>query len=181
MAYKKAGGTDYIPEQYQQVEKKNNKKVKASVKPGWVRRVTPGIILISLIFLIGMSVVIQQVWLNYLGFQVNQLKKEIVELETENEKLKLKIANNVSLNKIEEIAKTQLGMIYPDNGSVHFIFPSETSVESSDYAVQLASRAMSFGAVTKEEVKTENNYPNQVWFGMIQDFFYHWLARDSKS
>lgn len=179
MAYKKAVGTDYIPEGYQTVNKK--KKVKASPKLSWGKKVTSGMVLIVLTFIIGMSVVIQQVWLNYLGFQISQLKSEIVELETNNEKIKLQIANTISLEKIEEVAINQLGMIYPGSDSVHYIFPANVLEDNTDYTVQLASRAMSLDSASGQEVKTENYYPKQVWLGTVQDFFYHWLARDSKS
>lgn len=179
MAYKKAVGTEYIPQGQKVVKKKQ--KAKASYKKlGWFKKATSGIVLIALLFTIGMSVVIQQVWLNYLGFQINQLKNEIIAIETNNEKLKLKIANVVSLDKIEEVATTQLGMVYPNNETVHYIFSPQAPEENGDYNVQLASRAMSSGEGIMQEVRHENNYPKQVWLGTVQDFFYHWLARDSK-
>jgi len=179
MAYKKAVGTDYIPENYgKQAEKK---RVKTSRKPGWLLRVSPGMGVIALIFLIGMSFVAQHVWINYLGFQITELKKEIVDIQTSNEKLKLKIANLVSLDKVEEVAIGQLGMIYPNDQTVHYIFAPKAQGDKEDAARQLAGLVTSSMTTETEEVTPKDNFTKRAWLGTVQDYFYHWLMGDSKS
>ncbi|MGI6225218.1 MAG: septum formation initiator family protein [Peptococcales bacterium] len=181
MAYKKAAGSDYIP-----APKNLNthdlhttrEKKKTSRKPGWLLRVTPGIALIVLMFLTGISFVAQHVWLNFLGFQITEIKKEIIKIQTTNEKLQLKIANFNSLEKIEEVAINQLGMIYPDDKTVHYIFQEGTSEDNVDVTQQLAGYVTA-PVIVEEEVAINNHYTSKAWLGTVQDFFYHWLMKDS--
>lgn len=180
MAYKKAVGTDYIPQNNTTPKKK--KKVKASRKPGWILRITPSMGVIVLIFIIGMSFVAQHVWINFLGFQISELKNEIVDMETNNEKLKLKIANISSLDKVENMAVNQLGMIYPDDKSVHYIFSVEAQEGNEDTATrQLAGLATSPLETVDKERNLMKNIPRQAWLGTVEDFFYYWLVGDSRS
>ncbi len=48
------------------------------------------------------------------GYRIVQLKEDILQLKTRNERLKLKIAELHSLDRIEKVAKTHLHMKYPE-------------------------------------------------------------------
>lgn len=182
MAYKKAAGTEYIPKNTAiHVKKKSTKKIVASRKPGWLLRVTPGMGIIALIFLIGMSFVAQHVWLNFLGFQITEMKKEISEIQANNEKLKFKIANFGSLDKIEEVAVNQLGMIYPGDHSVHYIFPEGAQEDNVEATQRLAEFVTSPVVTDQKEIIRNNTFSNKAWLGAVQDFFYHWLIEDRNS
>jgi cell division protein FtsL len=182
MAHKKVVGTDYIPENYTPKKEKQKQKVKASHKSFWVLKVTPGMVVIALIFLIGMSLVVQNVWINFLGFQISQLKKDISNIQVSNEKLKLKIASMGSLDKIENIAINKLGMVYPQSKSIHYIFPQNTSNKE-----QARVPITGFVPPTNSKNRMDNNgnieqkIPQKAWLGTVQDFFYRWLLGESKN
>lgn len=176
MAYKKVVGADYVPENYTTANEK--RKVKTSRKPGWILRITPGMLCIALIFLLGMSFVAQHVWINFLGFQITEIKKEIVNLQTDSEKLKLKIANTCSLEKVEEVAVKEMGMIYPNDKSVHYIFSPQNQENKKSAVPQIAELLSVTSATGQQKETTGNNFPKRAWLGIVEDFFSHWLAGD---
>ncbi|MFZ7104945.1 MAG: septum formation initiator family protein [Peptococcaceae bacterium] len=171
MAYKKAAGTEYIPDNYPVQKQQKKVKVRPSSRPSWILRVSPSLAVIALIFIIGMGFVAQHVWINYLGYQVSELKQDIAGLQVNNEKLKLKIASYASLDTIENLAKTQLGMINPESESMHFIVDKENNPEvdaSERYrAIVLAPKAA--------DTSSPNQLAEKAWLGTIEDFFYQWL------
>jgi len=179
MVRKKAVGTDYIPENYAEnyTNKKQTHKVRTSRKSHWVLRVTPGVAVIALIFIICFSLVIQNVWINFLGFQTSELKKEILDIQESIEKLKLEIAAQGSLDRIENIAINKLGMVYPK--SVHYIFPNDLNREEQT-SVQIAG----FNPPVSKNISKESDMkiPRKAWLGTIQDFFFNWLkGEESRS
>ncbi|KJS19258.1 MAG: hypothetical protein VR72_19825 [Clostridiaceae bacterium BRH_c20a] len=178
MAYKKAVGTDYMPENYPKVSER--KKVKTSRRT-WILRATPGIAVIVIMFMLGMTFVAKHVWINFLGFQISELRKEIVNIQTDNEKIKLKIASIGSLEKVEEIAVNELGMVYPGNKSVHYIFSPGSQEDNEDASRHISKLVSSSMATDNLEFPIQHDFPRKAWLGMAQDFFYQWLLGDSKS
>jgi len=178
MANKKAVGTDYLPEINKTMVKK--KKIKTS-RRSWILKATPGLAVIVLIFILGMTFVAKHVWINFLGFQISELKNEIINIETNNEKIKLKIASIGSLEKVEEIAVQELGMVYPGNESVHYIFSPGSREDNEDASRHIAKLASSPMAANNPEFPIQQDFSRKAWLGMVQDFFYQWLLGDSKS
>lgn len=171
MAYKKAVGTEYIPENYTAVERKEKKKVKTSRKYSWVVKVSPAMATIALIFIIGMALVAQHVWINFLGYQISELKQDITNLQITNEKLKLKIANKSSLAFVENIAKNQLGMTNPADKSVYYIF-SPQGQEDIDPSQKYREMLVPTG---EKQVSVNREIADKAWLGTVEDFFYHKL------
>ncbi|NLW24320.1 MAG: hypothetical protein GXY91_03605 [Clostridia bacterium] len=179
MARKKAAGTDYIPDySYSQpvpTSPASTPKVKTSSKRSpkksfWLFKVSPVMSVIFILFLIGISLVAQHAWLNFLGFRIFQLNNEIAKLQEENEKLKLQISAEASLDKIEEIALNQLGMIDPEN--IYYVYPSKDSEKPKQDQVQIA------GFIPESKEKKENNnndVPTNTWLGTVEDFFHYYL------
>lgn len=61
------------------------------------------------------------------GYELVQMKVEVIKLEKENELLQLEIAKLKSPQRIQSIATTQLGMVMPQN-----IYCAESSSKSSN-------------------------------------------------
>lgn len=76
-----------------------------------------------LILLFAFAFVI--IWLHYQlaakGYEINQLKAEIKELQNENQMLSLKKEELADLKRIEEVATKELGMSYPDQDQLQVI------------------------------------------------------------
>jgi len=178
MAYKKAVGTDYLPENNTKVIEK--KKVKTSRRT-WILRATPGMAVIVIMFMLSMTFVVKHVWINFLGFQISGLKNEIVNIQTNNDKMKLKIASVGSLEKVEEIAVNELGMVYPENESVHYIFSPRSQEDSEDASRNIAKLVSSSMVINNSEFPIQQDFSRKAWLGMAQDFFYQWLLGESKS
>ncbi|MFZ5944155.1 MAG: hypothetical protein ACOYVD_08595 [Bacillota bacterium] len=177
MAYKKVVGTDYVPENYSD-SKKNANKVPTSKKSWWLFKATPAMVLIVLIFITGMAFVAQHVWINFLGYQIAQLNKNINNIQVNNEKLKLKIASFGSLEKIEESA-LKMGMVYPQNQSIHYIFSQNNHRNNETSIVQITGLVAPDNNTMSSQ--TGNIAAQQAWLGTVQDFFYHWLLGKSKN
>ncbi|MFW5998593.1 MAG: cell division protein FtsL [Bacillota bacterium] len=60
----------------------------------------------------------QSLTINQLNLKVNNLENDLDELKDENDKLNLKIAKNVSLSRIENIARNELNMKEPDQTEI---------------------------------------------------------------
>lgn len=97
--------------------------IKEEKKKGFVKKQKPAknvlvktlvIGIIFSIFFLGILLTAQYAKIASTGFEVLQLKQEIASLETANERLYLQALQLRSLNRIEEIAVTKLGMIYAE-------------------------------------------------------------------
>lgn len=76
---------------------------------------------VSLIFLTGLLLIMTQAMITSRSDSIIQTKAEITDLKNSNERLKLKIAELKSLERIDNIARTQLGMVSPQNTSIEYI------------------------------------------------------------
>ncbi len=110
---------------YQQPEVPSIKK-KYLVKPDIALRVkcltTVTMIIVAAMFLTASSEAIIRS-----GYELVQMKVEVIKLEKENELLQLEIAKLKSPQRIQSIATTQLGMVMPQN-----IYCAESSSKSSN-------------------------------------------------
>ncbi|MGI6066989.1 MAG: septum formation initiator family protein [Bacillota bacterium] len=66
--------------------------------------------------------------------KITQIKTEITDLQNANERLKLEIARLKSLDRIEMIAMTELGMVQPELSSIQFIAVDDRQEENSQVA-----------------------------------------------
>jgi cell division protein FtsL len=79
------------------------------------------LIMLSLFFLMGIS----HVWVNFkrtqMGYTLSQFKKEILQIEEHNRKLKLEIAYLRSPEHLERRAIKEFGLIHPMPKQIVFL------------------------------------------------------------
>ena len=127
---------DYRP------RKKNNRKkikvvrdlprqdVKLSNKQR--KRQTKLTLLVIGIFIVLLTISYRNSQINEKFSQMQTLKKELSSLQKENEQLKVNIANSVTLNTIEKLAKEKLGMQKLTNRqTIYITLPKKDYVESA--------------------------------------------------
>lgn len=95
-----------LPKKRNTIDK--GKKVKSSKKAGKLLAVS----IILLVFSLGIVLTIQYAKIATASFQVVKLKEEIAALETANQRTYLELLQFQSLDRIEQLATTQLGMVY---------------------------------------------------------------------
>lgn len=88
------------------------KKTRFHYLPRRVRLVLVGLVL--LIFCTGILVVYLYAQTLVAGYRLNEMKKEINDLNTQTQMLSENIARLSSLERVEKVAKAELGMIKPD-------------------------------------------------------------------
>lgn len=63
----------------------------------------------------------QFVQISRTNYQIERLQKELNELQNKNEKIRLAIAQNQSLDKIETLAREEYQMVDPTNEEIYYI------------------------------------------------------------
>jgi len=91
---------------------RKRKIVHANSLPRRERLAMTGLVL--LIFIVGISVVFFYAQMVIVGYQVNKIKKEINDLDIQTRDINENLARLSSLERVEELATTKLGMIKPD-------------------------------------------------------------------
>lgn len=101
--------------------------------------------------------------------QINDLKSEVAALESTNERLELKKARLLSLNRIENIAMTELGMIKPEKESVQLY--SVEQVEEITLALKQNEEMQSLN------IKEDSENPSQFnpYVAAISSLMSNWL------
>ncbi|WP_192868107.1 cell division protein FtsL [Calderihabitans maritimus] len=98
----------------------------------YVRTAAIGLILVG--FIIGLLLTYEYARLAATGYKITRVKQEIAALQSANEKLQLEIAKLKSLERIEIIATTKLGMEKPrDKVQLVFINELEPAVRMAHY------------------------------------------------
>lgn len=59
--------------------------------------------------------------LSQISFEISALEQELMELETQYEKLRISHARAYSLDRIEDYAVNELGMIHPNTDQIRYI------------------------------------------------------------
>lgn len=72
-------------------------------------------------FLMAFSFTWLEAKIGQCGYNINQLKAQIAQVETQSERLELEIADLASLARIEEYAAHKLGMKYPAHHNIAYI------------------------------------------------------------
>ncbi|NMA01967.1 MAG: cell division protein FtsL [Clostridia bacterium] len=165
LARKKAVGSEYdpliSPSYREEIKTIKKPQRKPNSTPFWLFRVAPGIVCITLIFIIGLSLVVQNAVINNLGYQIGQYKAEITALDIENEKIKLELSSLAALSRIEDVAINQLGMIAPND--IKYVI-SDFQNSENNY-VQIAG-FNSLPVVTAGKERVSQN----TWLGMVTEF-----------
>lgn len=113
---------DYAPSREQYSPKKTQVKRKSAIN--FQLMVVSAI---GLVFLTGLFFIMTQAIITNRSDKITQTKAEILDLQNANDRLKLKIAELKSMNRIELIARNQLGMVSPQTGSIEYIAMSDTA------------------------------------------------------
>lgn len=95
---------------------RKRKKIRSSSLPRHERLAMTSLVL--LIFAAGISVVFFYAQIVNAGYQVNKIKKEINELDIQTRDMREDVARFSSLERVEEVATTKLGMIKPDGNQM---------------------------------------------------------------
>jgi len=102
---------------------------KIKVKKG--RKIKVRLLLsVFVVFVLGLSVLFRYVYIVESKYQLENMKRELSRIDKENKLLKVKLAELKSLDRIEKIAKSKLGMIEPGVNNFVFIRVPEYSVTS---------------------------------------------------
>lgn len=108
LATKRAVGSEYgYSIQQNTVVREQKVKVRAKKRPSPMA----GIVIISLLFVIGISYTFLQAAKAHLTWQVSQSKQAIASMQMDNEKIKLQVAKLKSLDRIEMLATSKLQMV----------------------------------------------------------------------
>ena len=70
-------------------------------------------LIIGIIVIFGILYINKYVEMNKMNLEISQIQKEIHVLEDKKQELQLRISQHKSLDRIEKIAKTDLGMVKP--------------------------------------------------------------------
>ncbi len=150
MAAKKAVGAEYdYGYQYSQAEKRKKQRVIGRKnRASLAIVVTSCTMLITALFLTGLGYTFLQARLACLNWQLQKIEQENLALASNIEKARLQIAELKALNRIEDIAVTQLGMI-KDPGIEYLVMN------------EVAKEAVVATAAGNEEIKqaTEKDQP----------------------
>lgn len=93
------------------------------------------------VFLLGMSLVVQYAYIQNLGIEVSQTKTELKTVQEENEKMKKQIAALGELQNVEAVAVYNMGMHKPEAGEVIYLPQlTQPAAESDGEAEQAAEQ-----------------------------------------
>ncbi len=118
---------DYVYEE--ETQKQVQKKTVVKHRPTLRRNVST----LLIVFLLGMSLVVQYAYIQNLGIEVSQTKSELKAVQESNEKMRKQIAALGELQNVEAIAIYNMGMHKPETGEIIYLpqTSSETAVEES--------------------------------------------------
>lgn len=114
-------------------------------------------LLIGIIVVFGILYINKYVEMNKLNLQMSQVEKEIQTLKAERQKLKLRISQYKSLDRIERIAKNELGMVNADE--VTYI-----SMNQADNSSTPIENRQSFSPLDKILKLRKLGYKISTWF-----------------
>lgn len=81
--------------------------------------------LVIFLGLVNLSLVILTLYtyvtINSLNKEISKIQNDMLKLETIRDEYKIELSNSMSLEKVKEIAKYKLGMIYPDENQIYYI------------------------------------------------------------
>lgn len=103
---------DYLEyQEQQQTNDKQKKKIAKEASPAVI--IVVGLFFVGLIMATGLSYTFLKAAKAQSNWQIGELKNNIITTQMENDRLRFEIAKLKSLDNIENIARTQLGMVKP--------------------------------------------------------------------
>lgn len=96
------------------------------------------LLMVVLAFILGIVIAARYTHVAVVGYQLNKLNGELALLEKENQQLNVELNQLKSLDRIEKIATTKLGMVSPRD--VQFVTIQPRSGESSSQSAQGVNR-----------------------------------------
>ncbi|HHY14003.1 MAG TPA: hypothetical protein GX526_05110, partial [Thermoanaerobacterales bacterium] len=82
-------------------------------------------------------------------YQLESMKKELAKIEETNQSLKIQLSKLKSLDRIESVARTELGMIEPNLDSIIFIKSPDFSLAMQNERKQeKTTREADYGALS---------------------------------
>ena len=90
---------------------------------------------IAITVLVGLLLVLfigQSVKITHLNYKLNNLNQQLTELRDKNHQLKLNIARNSSLTKIERIARQKLNMIEPEKMEILVLNNNNNNIRETE-------------------------------------------------
>lgn len=112
----------YNDEQYIYEETPLPDKKKKTVKKRAVKQKSGShIFIVLIIFSISITMIARYASIAEINFNINKLEKELKELEKENSILSVKLAQEINLQTLEDIAFEELNMQYPDLDQIVYI------------------------------------------------------------
>ncbi len=109
-----------VPKRYQP-KRKESPRTTVRTKTAIVKKYAQ-IILVTIVASLAVSVIAHYTAIIGVNYQINRAQRELNSSIEKREALRLEVASLRSLERIESIAKNELGLIYPD--SSQFIFLS---------------------------------------------------------
>lgn len=128
VATKRAVGSDYAPYYHSAQPLKANGVETRTKKKTSPLPIIVGISLISCAFLMAISFTCLKAVIAHLNWQISQIEEENIVIQEDNEKLTLDIARLKSLDRIEQVATVQMGMV-KNPGVEYMVMPSEDNVQ----------------------------------------------------
>ena len=101
-------------EQIPVVREIRNKKAKVKFKFFMLARIT-------LLFILGLFVILRFAQITELGYQTNDINKECEAVLAENEQLRVNIEKEINLAEIRQIAETRLQLQAPNESQIVYI------------------------------------------------------------
>lgn len=152
----------YLPQQERQPEqtKSAQRLSKRAVRRGRVLLIG----CIFALFMIGVTVAYYFAQVSTVGYQISQLQNQLNALQTEQEYLETQANQLLSLQRIEAIATTKLGMVKPDPNEVVLVaaLPTVPAEGTKDPASKKVSSGVQENTLKKKDNHVEGNSQSPV-------------------
>lgn len=112
-----------------------------------------------------------------LAWQINQIKKDMSDLDTDRERLKLEVENLSSMERVEAYASEYLDMIYPEAKDVMYLdfnalnLPLGESQKPSDFGAKEKETGWQAGLRAKNWTELKENFWQSLYQFFSQYFF----------
>lgn len=145
-SYARNGNSFNLPEQKTRVAKVKRTYTRVNQKRAFVIK--------SGIFLFGYALLLVYLCIKSatLGYQIVEVQKQIDNLETDNKRIEYQIANQTSLQRIEELAVKDLGMYKPDSSAMLQVAVQPEPEKTTAVARNLPTQQPRTGAKTLNKV-----------------------------
>lgn len=157
----------YQEERIYQGELTRRKRRAKKTNPVTEKLVITGCVLFAMV--VGLMLTATQAMITDRADKIIQAKTEISNLQNGNERLKLEIAELKSLDRIEQIARTELGMVSPEPKNIQYLALSETETNGQEVADKAQGKEASgiVGVKTGEKMHPALHSLNKMVTGYV--------------